>query len=202
MEPSLNTPSPHLLTGKLKSLLLLVVLISAVSVAFLLGKKSETNKTQLQVELQPTKVKQQKTVQRSEILTQNPITNIPSPRNQELNSACTFHPPLFYEIAVRDIVFDESVIYCGENTTQNKELLEIVYDQLWKGKSAQGGPALTLIKIEGNYAMGKEYAGAGYGAWFGIKIDNKWSITRSYTDVCSYLINNGFPFSFVSFYQC
>ncbi len=186
--PTTPVIEPRKNYSKIVSIIAMLVLLVTVStVSFLFGKNmSNSSNEEANASITPT------------------IYIVPSPTEKLLKEECKFHSLESSESTGREANFEgtQKTVYCGDATAENKELLNSVFDSLWKNKPAQGGPTLTLIIHEGDFAGGKEYAGGGYGFWFGVNSAGKWKFEQVYEDECGYISENKFPTSFKSSFNC
>ncbi len=181
---------------------IIIIAISSLTTYYLLNNKIETKLKSYEIK-PATKL----------ILTPTPSL-VPYTKPSPMTPTTDLHSTISFKIIAQKEEFKEygsgkvTITYYGDVSSENQEILDAAFKKIWGGKSAQG-PGITIMKHDGNYAMGTSYAGGGYLYWFGVKsgqwtffderevTNNKYSIVS-----CSFLDKYNFPLDFYISTKC
>lgn len=192
MDPNVQTSTPHerffIRVSALFASAILIVVLSSLGTYWYL-KTNKDLQTQTQQPNQPFPTEKPT----GTFFPNSPVSSTPS--NQQTEVACSPLPLEFYEVAKR-----QANSYCGDNSGQYKEVLDAVFNSIWGGKEAKS-PAVSVIRLKDNFAMGNSYVEKSYSRWLGIKSNNSWSFSQP-NDICETLKSNNFPPEFLRFYRC
>ncbi len=210
MHQTSSSKIPYFMT-RLVMLLILIVLIIGLSTTityYLLQKEQKKLISQLEMYRKDEKIT---------LISPTPTEGLPPIiKPSPMTPSQDLHKFSYFKDIAKKEEFREygsgkiTITYYGDVSSANRELLDAAFNHYWGNRSEPAtGPGVTIIKLDGNYAMGKSYAGGGFGYWFGVK-KGQWNffakddIKNNQNEIvsCSFLDTYNFPLDFYIATQC